>query len=683
LPQVNIQTPSAAGVSLNQYKQFDVNNNGAILNNARLNTNTQTAGMVQGNPNLAGGAARIIVNQVNSANPSLLNGYVEVAGQRAQVIIANPAGISVNGGGFVNASTATLTTGTPIINGGNLEGYRVTRGQVNIDGKGLDTQDADYTQILARSVQLNGGVWAKDLNVRTGANQIDATAATNQAITPTGTQPSYAIDSSALGGMYAGKITLIATEQGLGINNAGQISASAGNVQIDANGMLSNSGTINSNGAANQTRINTTSVNNSGTISAQGNTQISTTAVRNSGSIAAGRELKLAATDLNNTGGTLNGQRLDIRASSLNNTGGRVQQTGSQGLALNAADINNRNGGNIGFEPASSATNTGNPSSATNTGNTGNTGNTTNPANPPSTAATGGTSTVVQPEPVQLAEGSIQINNGINNDAGQITANGGIDLASNNGLTNSGTLNVNKLNVTGTVLDNSNGTITSTQARINTNRIINTAGKLGSSSNLDLTANSLTNSKGAITADGTLNSNISGAVLNDAGTIASAGEQVLNADAINNTGGTIASTAAGLTVQSNRKVNNTKGAIQSATSTKVTSSAFDNTDGQVAGATINLNTKNNSLTNTRGTVAAERTTINSGALNNDAGLIQGANQLVINTNGQTLANTNSGKTGGIISGGTLEIQAGDVKNTSGVVSSRAAQTVQANRISNT
>jgi filamentous hemagglutinin len=677
LPQVNIQTPSAAGVSLNQYKQFDVNNNGAILNNARLNTNTQTAGMVQANPNLAGGAARIIVNQVNSANPSLLNGYVEVAGQRAQVIIANPAGISVNGGGFVNASTATLTTGTPIINGGNLEGYRVTRGQVNIDGKGLDTQDADYTQILARSVQLNAGVWAKDLNVRTGANQIDATAATNQAITPTGAQPSYAIDSSALGGMYAGKITLIGTEQGLGVNNAGQISASAGNVQIDANGMLSNSGTINSNGAANQTRINTTSVNNSGTVSAQGNTQISTAAVRNSGSIAAGRELTLKATDLNNTGGTLNGQRLDIRATSLNNTGGRVQQSGSQGLALNAADINNRNGGNIGFEPASSATNPSNPSSATNTGNA------TNPVNPPSTAATGGTSTVVQPEPVQLAEGIIQINNGINNDAGSITANGGIDLTSNNGLTNSGTLNVNKLNVTGTVLDNRNGTITSTQARINTSNIINTAGKLGSSSNLDLTTNNLTNSKGSITADGALTSNISGAVLNDAGTIASAGEQVLNADAINNTGGTIASTAAGLTVQSNGKVNNTKGAIQSATSTKITSSAFDNTDGQVAGATININTKNNSLTNTRGTVAAKRTTINSGALSNDAGLIQGANQLVINTNGQTLANTNSGKTGGIISGGTLEIQAGDVKNTSGVVSSRAAQTVQANSISNT
>ena len=35
LPQVNIQTPSAAGVSRNTYSQFDVQSNGAILNNSR------------------------------------------------------------------------------------------------------------------------------------------------------------------------------------------------------------------------------------------------------------------------------------------------------------------------------------------------------------------------------------------------------------------------------------------------------------------------------------------------------------------------------------------------------------------------------------------------------------------------------------------------------------------------
>lgn len=42
LPQVNIQTPSAAGVSMNQYRQFDVGEAGAVLNNSRRATATDS-----------------------------------------------------------------------------------------------------------------------------------------------------------------------------------------------------------------------------------------------------------------------------------------------------------------------------------------------------------------------------------------------------------------------------------------------------------------------------------------------------------------------------------------------------------------------------------------------------------------------------------------------------------------
>ena len=113
VPLVNIQTPSAAGVSRNTYSQFDVQPNGAILNNSRTDTATQLGGWVQANPWLATGSARVILNEVNSNNPSNLNGWVEVAGSRAQVVVANPAGISCNGCGFINSSTTTLATGTP------------------------------------------------------------------------------------------------------------------------------------------------------------------------------------------------------------------------------------------------------------------------------------------------------------------------------------------------------------------------------------------------------------------------------------------------------------------------------------------------------------------------------------------------------------------------------------------
>src|SRR5207253_5562950 len=72
VPVVNIQTPSAAGVSRNTYKQFDVAPQGAILNNARENTQTQLGGWVQGNPWLGKGTAKVILNEVNSSNPSRL-----------------------------------------------------------------------------------------------------------------------------------------------------------------------------------------------------------------------------------------------------------------------------------------------------------------------------------------------------------------------------------------------------------------------------------------------------------------------------------------------------------------------------------------------------------------------------------------------------------------------------------
>src|SRR5690606_1144312 len=129
-PLVNITTPSASGVSRNVYSRFDVDAQGAILNNSRTNVQTQLGGWVQGNPFLATGTARIILNEVDSANPSYLNGYIEVAGQRAEVVIANPAGIQLDGGGFLNASAVTLTTGKPMFNAGALDHYRVTGGAI-------------------------------------------------------------------------------------------------------------------------------------------------------------------------------------------------------------------------------------------------------------------------------------------------------------------------------------------------------------------------------------------------------------------------------------------------------------------------------------------------------------------------------------------------------------------------
>jgi filamentous hemagglutinin len=237
VPLVNIQTPSAAGVSRNVYNQLNVGANGAILNNSRTNVQTQLGGFVQGNPFLAGGPARIILNEVNGGSPSQLRGYIEVGGQRAEVIIANPAGISVDGGGFINASRATLTTGTPQFNAmGGLDSFLVRGGTITIDGAGLDASKTDYAAILARAVQVNAGIWASELKVVAGANEVSADAGRVTPVAGSGTAPTYALDVAALGGMYANKIALIGTEAGLGVRNAGNIGAGAGGLGGDCSG---------------------------------------------------------------------------------------------------------------------------------------------------------------------------------------------------------------------------------------------------------------------------------------------------------------------------------------------------------------------------------------------------------------------------------------------------------------
>ena len=171
VPLVNIQTPSAAGVSRNTYKQFDVDQQGAILNNPRANTQTELGGWVQGNPWLARGAARVILNEVNSSNPSQLRGYVEVAGNRAQLIIANPAGISCDGCGFINADRATSPLASP---SSMAARWRATgcRAAPSRSRARAWTPGANYTDLIARSVEVNAGIWARQLQVTAGGNEV-------------------------------------------------------------------------------------------------------------------------------------------------------------------------------------------------------------------------------------------------------------------------------------------------------------------------------------------------------------------------------------------------------------------------------------------------------------------------------------------------------------------------------
>lgn len=353
-PLVNIQTPSAAGVSRNTFTQLDVNQQGAIFNNSRTNVQTQLGGWVQGNPWLAGGSARIIFNEINSTNPSRLNGHIEIAGSRAQFIMANPAGITCNGCGFINANRAALTTGAPIMNNGNLDGFRVQGGTITITGAGMDASQTDYTDIIARAVQLNAGVWANQLSVTAGSNQVSADHTQITSIANAGAAPAFAIDVAQLGGMYAGKITLVGTEAGVGVRNAGNVAASSGQLIVTSAGQLTNTGLMQ---AVSHITAQATDLFNTGGIYAQDNLNATVSGnIANSGTglIAAAGNVNLNATSANSQihstqgtvlaggmqiDGTLSGSgQLNLSAASIAANGQNLS-AGDQNLTASTLDI--------------------------------------------------------------------------------------------------------------------------------------------------------------------------------------------------------------------------------------------------------------------------------------------------------------------------------------------------------
>lgn len=269
VPIVDIATPNGAGLSHNLYQDFNVGQAGVILNNATGQlTQTQLGGLIQNNPHLSDQAANLIINEVVGANPSQLQGYLEVAGQQAGVVVANPNGLTCDGCGFINTPNVTLSTGKPVLDAqGQLQALDVKQGTLTVGGKGLDATRQASVDLVARAVQLNGALHGQTVNVVAGANKVDRQTGDIVTLAGNGPAPEVAIDTAALGGMYAGKIRLVSTEQGAGVNLANVVakqgdltldangrvrlrdSSSAGNLQVSSQGDLAATGTIHSGGA--------------------------------------------------------------------------------------------------------------------------------------------------------------------------------------------------------------------------------------------------------------------------------------------------------------------------------------------------------------------------------------------------------------------------------------------------
>ena len=315
VPIAHIAPPSAAGVSRNQYDQLNVNPNGLILNNSSTNVQTQLGGWITGNLQLGPTPARIILNEVVTANPSQLRGIIEVAGRRADIVIAHPNGISCNGCGFLNTNRATLTTGqTQFGSGGAIQGFDVRQGQLTVGGSGLNASNLEQLDLIARGMVIEGEVWAKNLNVIAGANSVLYGTLQAAVQTGSGAAPRFAIDIKDLGGMYANQVYLVSTEQGLGVNSTGRMAALQGNLVLSANGDL----TLKDSYAKQNIQLNGV-----GNLTLAGQTQSEgATAVTASGALA-------------NLGAIDSAARLDLNANAITNAGS-ITQRNTDGAALAA-----------------------------------------------------------------------------------------------------------------------------------------------------------------------------------------------------------------------------------------------------------------------------------------------------------------------------------------------------------
>ncbi|EEB9624639.1 filamentous hemagglutinin N-terminal domain-containing protein [Salmonella enterica] len=239
---VNINAANAAGLSHNLYNRYDVNPQGLVLNNTtpdKATWATQLAGQINANFNMKK-SAQVILNEVVSANRSRLAGFTEVAGGKADVVVANPYGITCSGCGFINTDRVTLTTGKPYLSSiGALEGFRVTQGDILIQGNGMNATAQQMLDLVTRSVKLDGDINARQLAITTGTNNYDyAGRKVTGTLRGTDSPPVYAVDSTALGGMYAGRIQLTATEAGVGVRMLGDAAASAKDFVLSSAGNI-------------------------------------------------------------------------------------------------------------------------------------------------------------------------------------------------------------------------------------------------------------------------------------------------------------------------------------------------------------------------------------------------------------------------------------------------------------
>jgi filamentous hemagglutinin len=350
IDQINIAAPNSSGLSHNTFTDYSVNVAGQVINNFSGKdlsevvegtggtgvalTSSHIAGLVAANPNLSSsGSARIILNEVTSSNDSQLLGYTEIAGTKAELIIANPNGITCSGCGFINTSRLSMIAGKSEFDQNSNLGFNLEKPPaalqiplITISGLGLDAESTSATDIVASSIKLISTIYGSeqtDISIKTSNGKYDHAT---KSLTTTKDQPTtnspelFALDASNLGAIQSGRIFIVATQDGFGVNLGKNLLATK-SLNIDSAGNL-----YYENLTSPKINIKSTSdITQSGNIITSGNLDIETAKTfTNFGILKSDASINLTANSLENSF-LINAKNLNISSENfLNKNGGII-----------------------------------------------------------------------------------------------------------------------------------------------------------------------------------------------------------------------------------------------------------------------------------------------------------------------------------------------------------------------
>ncbi|WP_316015339.1 filamentous hemagglutinin N-terminal domain-containing protein [Roseobacter sp. HKCCA0434] len=238
LVTVDIAPANSASISHNTYSAFSVPAAGVDLDNSGVQAGT-------------------IINEVTSTRPTDIEGRLRIVGPQADVIVANPNGISVNGGEFRNTGNVALATGTLQYDAAGQVAATVTDGAIEVGAGGL-SGTMEELALVSRALRIDGPLEfdatepGSYLNVIAGRGTVsfdrvrngfgqDGTGQLPWAVVGNGNSgatDAVIVDITGNGSVTAGRIGVTVTDRGAGVRFAGDQLAASGGFRLTSSGTL-------------------------------------------------------------------------------------------------------------------------------------------------------------------------------------------------------------------------------------------------------------------------------------------------------------------------------------------------------------------------------------------------------------------------------------------------------------